>query len=80
MPGPADNVGMTIEAGRWFDGSWKFNAGNVQNCDGSWTFDGSRMCNIRRTCSHKFSGSWTFDGVTRFARGGDNFEIYRYAG
>ena len=80
MPGPADNLGMTIEVGKWFDGSWTFNAGNVQNCDGSWTFDGSRMCNIRRTCSHKFSGSWTFDGVTRFARGGDNFEIYRYAG
>ena len=70
---------LTVIVGRAFGGSWKFDAGNTSYMDGTWRMDGKRPFAIRRGGVPTFDGSFMADGLTRFERGGETFEQFRYS-
>ena len=70
---------LTVIVGRAFGGSWKFDAGNTSYMDGTWRMDGKRPFAIRRGGVPTFDGSFMADGRTRFERGGETFEQFRYS-
>ena len=70
---------LTVIVGRAFGGSWKFDAGNTSYMDGTWRMDGKRPFAIRRGGVPTFDGSFIADGLTRFERGGETFEQFRYS-
>lgn len=72
------NYGLIVIVGRTFDGSWQFDAGNTSYMDGTWRLDGKRTFAVRRAGVPNFDGAFDMDGLTRFQRGGETFEQYRY--
>lgn len=70
---------LTVIVGRAFGGSWRFDAGNTSYMDGTWRMDGKRPFAIRRARLPTFGGSFMADGRTRFERGGETFEQFRYS-
>ena len=72
-------IGLTVIVGRAFDGSWRFDAGNTSYMDGTWRMDGKRQFAIRRAGLPTFDGSFMANGHTRFERGGETFEQFRYS-
>lgn len=72
-------IGLTVIVGRAFGGSWRFDAGNTSYMDGTWRMDGKRPFAIRRARLPTFDGSFMADGHTRFERGGETFEQFRYS-
>lgn len=69
---------LTVIVGRAFDGSWQFDAGNTSYMDGTWRMDGKRPFAVHRARVPDFDGAFDMDGLTRFQRGGETFEQYRY--
>ena len=73
------SIELTVIVGRTFDGLWKFDAGNTSHMDGAWRMNGKRPFAIRRAGLQAFDGSFIADGRTRFERGGETFEHFRYS-
>lgn len=78
LSGPGEREEDEITIGRWFGGSWQFDAGNTIFFDGGWGLDGSYLHSLLGNCRNRFDGSVTMDGNTVFWKGGETFEHYRY--
>ena len=72
------SIELTVIVGRAFDGLWKLDAGNTSHMDGAWRMNGKRPFTIRRAGLQTFDGSFMVDGRTRFERGCETFEHFRY--
>ena len=77
--GPNEAAGLTVQVGRWFDGTITFNAGGARYFDGTTSYTGNTAFGLSRDCGRYYDGKMSFDGLTRYARAGETFALWQYS-